>query len=208
MGGHHFLAFFASVFLSVLLSACATKPSAESIIKSIPEPRAVKQCKIMLSINPKKQPRSSEQLVASSFELKRLEALVAKMDERSAKLKASKLRWHLAGGRAKSAEEALYIVSEEKRLEDYGNKHYPELARKHGLYGDVELMVSIMADGTLEDITISKTSGCEILDDHAYRTVKLSAPFKPFERGMKDEFDILTFTRTFFYTKENDTNAK
>ena len=56
------------------------------------------------------------------------------------------------------------------------------------------LSTSIMKDGTVEKITIMKSSGIKGLDVAAVKGVLAAAPFSP---EMKQDTDILTITRTF-----------
>jgi protein TonB len=59
------------------------------------------------------------------------------------------------------------------------NLKYPELASLTGLQGEVYLIFEIKKDGSLGDITITKSSGYKLLDDEVVRTIRGSAPFQP-----------------------------
>lgn len=54
---------------------------------------------------------------------------------------------------------------------------YPEEAKQKGLEGKVLVAFIIMEDGTVKDIKIINSSGCELLDKSAMETIKTSAPF-------------------------------
>jgi TonB family protein len=49
---------------------------------------------------------------------------------------------------------------------------YPELALRRGFEGVVELNIEVLADGSVGDVYLEKTSGHEILDEAALRQVK------------------------------------
>jgi len=61
----------------------------------------------------------------------------------------------------------------------------------------VTLSTSIMKDGTVEKVTVTKSSGIKELDEAAVRGVLAAAPFEPLTPEIKQDTDILTITRTF-----------
>ncbi|MEQ1720893.1 MAG: energy transducer TonB, partial [Nitrosomonas sp.] len=87
------------------------------------------------------------------------------------------------------------------KVERIGNLNYPEEARKGKLYGNLQLTVSIRADGSLESIEINRSSGKKILDNAAINIVKLSGQngFAPFPPNISQDTDILHITRTWVF---------
>ena len=65
------------------------------------------------------------------------------------------------------------------------------------------LDVEITANGGIHAINIIRPSGYKVLDDAAVRIVRLSAPFKPFPKDIRDEVDILHITRTWQFVRGN-----
>ena len=63
------------------------------------------------------------------------------------------------------------------------------------------MLVSIEADGTLQDVKILRSSGHRALDQAALATVRQAAPFQPFSVAMRKEYEVLEFTRTWQFTK-------
>jgi len=61
----------------------------------------------------------------------------------------------------------------------------------------VILSTSIMKDGTVEKVMVTKSSGIKELDEAAVRGVLAAAPFAPLTPEIKQDTDILTITRTF-----------
>jgi len=59
------------------------------------------------------------------------------------------------------------------------NLRFPELAAITGLQGDVEIIFEIKKDGSLGDITVTKSSGYIILDNEVIRSIRDAAPFQP-----------------------------
>lgn len=150
-----------------------------------------------------KKKLSRAELLAASKELDRLEAEIA---EQQTKFRTLPKR-HFVGSRSKDADVALYMEAWREKVEKFGNKSYPEEARNKHIYGKVQLTTSIKSDGSFEKAELDKSSGCEVLDDHALGIVRNAAPYLPFSKTMKDRFDILSITRTFTYTQENDSQV-
>jgi periplasmic protein TonB len=103
---------------------------------------------------------------------------------------------------AKSADEAAYMHYFEKRVEQVGNVNYPQEARVRRIYGHVQLIVALLANGSIKHIEVSKTSGSRLLDQAAVRSVRLASPYKPFppELRNRDEIHII---RTWQYQSNN-----
>ncbi len=98
---------------------------------------------------------------------------------------------------------AGYMEAWRAKIVRVGNLNYPKEARKQKLFGDVIIDTAINSDGTLNKVTIRRSSGHEILDNAAVKIVKLTAPFDPFPDSFKDEIDILHITRTWQYINQS-----
>jgi len=57
------------------------------------------------------------------------------------------------------------------------NWEYPELAKRYGLQGKLAVEFSVAADGHLENLRITRSSGSQLLDDEAIRAIRAAAPF-------------------------------
>jgi len=88
-------------------------------------------------------------------------------------------------------------------VERIGNLNYPEQARRQHIFGKLQLSVSIRADGSVESIEVSRSSGKPILDAAAMRIVRLAAPFSPLPPSITKDTDILTITRTWSFTSSD-----
>ncbi len=63
------------------------------------------------------------------------------------------------------------------------------------------MTVHIKADGSVEKIEIDRSSGSRMLDTAARRAVDLAGPFPPFPPAVRKDWDILSISRTFSYTR-------
>ncbi len=147
---------------------------------------------------PKKQPdtASAEDLVQRSLEIARLEAQINKNNDYYQKMPRRKF----IGARTQEYRYAQYIEDWRVKVERIGNLNYPEQARREQIYGKLQLSVAIRADGSVESIEVSRSSGHRILDAAAMRIVKLAGPFSPLPPDIAKDVDILTITRTWSFT--------
>ena len=102
----------------------------------------------------------------------------------------------------KSADEAAYMHYFEKRVEQVGNVNYPQEARARNIYGHVQLVVALLANGSIKHIEVSKTSGSRLLDQAAVRSVQLASPYKPFPAELRNR-DEIHIIRTWQYQSNN-----
>lgn len=107
-----------------------------------------------------------------------------------------------------SASDAAYIHSWLEKIEQYGNKHYPERARQFKIYGNVMIRVAIKPNGQLEDVSIVNSSGYKILDDSAIRIVKMAAPYAPFPPEISSDVDIIEIVRVWQFRKNNSLKTR
>ena len=89
------------------------------------------------------------------------------------------------------------------KVERVGNLNYPEAARKRKLSGSLILDVALNDDGSINQITVTQSSGHKILDDAAIRIVELAAPYSPFPDNIRQDTDILHIIRTWRFSNSN-----
>lgn len=149
-----------------------------------------------LQTSPKRQQASQQQAIMQ--EIARLEALIAKQQE------AYEMRpkRQFIGARTKEYRFAHYVEQWRQKIERFGTLNYPQAASAQGLYGQLQMTVSIRADGSIEDVTINRSSGHKVLDEAAKRIVQQAAPFEAFTDELSRDTDILSITRTWTFTKE------
>jgi periplasmic protein TonB len=144
------------------------------------------------------------ELMESSAQIARSEAQIAKQLEDYQKRPKRKS----IGMRTQEYKYASYMEAWRLKVEKIGNLNYPEAAKEQKLYGQLQMTVSINADGSLEKVEIRRSSGHKILDAAAKRIVELAAPYSPFSEDMRKETDIIDITRTWSFTKEDSLSTK
>ena len=148
-------------------------------------------------------PTSSE-LMQRTLEAMRLEAQIAK--DMDAYQKRPKRRF--IGARAEEYRFARYVEDWRLKIERIGNQNYPEAARALKLYGNLLLTASIRADGSIQSVSVNRSSGHRVLDAAAVHIVEMSAPFAPFPPDVKRDTDILHITRTWTFTKGDELRSE
>ena len=141
--------------------------------------------------------KSGEDLVQRSLEIARLEAQI----EKNTRMYQERPRRKNIGARTQEYRFAQYIEDWRIKVERIGNLNYPEDARRQKIYGSLQLTVSIRADGSVESVEVSHSSGQRILDAAAQRIVKLASPFAPLPPDIRRDTDILSITRTWTFTQ-------
>jgi len=136
---------------------------------------------------------SATELLTNSFKIASLSAEI----RRKMVAKAKRPRRKFISASTKEYKYAAYMESWRSKVERVGNLNYPDQARKQKLSGSLVLDVALNQDGSINEITIRRSSGEKILDDAAIRIVELAAPYAPFPQQIKNETDILHIMRTW-----------
>ena len=147
---------------------------------------------------------SGEDLVQRSLAIARLEAQISKDFDAYQKIPRRKF----IGARTQEYRFAQYIEDWRIKVERIGNLNYPEAARQERIFGNLQLTVSIRADGSVESVEVSRTSGHHILDAAAMRIVKLAAPYAPLPPDIRRDTDILSITRTWTFTEADQLQSE
>lgn len=156
---------------------------------TVPQERTEKQRKDGSDMN-------GNDMVQRSLEIARLEAQIDRNFSAYQKLPQRKF----IGARTQEYRYAQYIEDWRIKVERIGNLNYPAQARQQKIFGKLQLTVSIRANGNIESVEVSKSSGQRILDAAAVRIVKLAAPYAPFPEDIRKETDILSIIRTWSFT--------
>ena len=131
-----------------------------------------------------------------------LAALSAEL-ERKLRSYPERLRRKWISARTREDRFAAYMDAWRRKVERTGNQSYPEEALQRGLSGSLLLEVALNPDGTVKDIVLRRSSGLQVLDDAAVRTVRLAAPFDRFPESIADEVDVLHIERTWIFHSDN-----
>lgn len=128
-----------------------------------------------------------------------LEAQIAKEWDEYQKLPRRKF----IGARTEGVVYAEYVDQWRQRIEQVGTRYFPEEARRRKLFASLVMTVHIRADGSVEKVEIDRSSGYRLLDAAARRAVDLAGPFPPFPPAVRKDWDILSISRTFSYTRSD-----
>jgi len=147
------------------------------------------------------QPQSQ---TAAMQEMAKLEALIAKQQEEY----EMRPKRQFIGARTREYRFANYVEQWRQKIERVGNLNYPQTARIQKLYGKLQMTVSVRADGSIESIRIHQSSGHRLLDESARRIVQLAAPFPTFPEDIRQDTDVLSITRTWTFTREDQLSTE
>ena len=135
-----------------------------------------------------------------------LASLEAELDEHTQAYSNRPRVRRLTSLSAVQAADAAYLADWRRRLEAVGNKYYPEASVRYGLYGELQLLVIIRKDGSLENIRVLKSSGYAVLDEAAIKIVRMAAPYSPFPPELAATTDKLEIIRTWQF-QENELSS-
>jgi protein TonB len=139
-------------------------------------------------------PEAERELARLNQELARLQA---DLDAEQQQLTNNPRVRRLTAVSARAAIDAAYLADWRRRVETVGNQYYPEASLRYGIYGALEMLVTVRSDGELEDIRVLKSSGYAVLDEAAIRIVRMAAPYSPFPDELRATTDKLEILRTW-----------
>ena len=102
------------------------------------------------------------------------------------------------GARATEYRFAQYEEDWRMKVERIGTLNYPPEARGK-IYGNLRLTVTIRPDGSVQSVELDRSSGLKVLDQAAYKIVRMAEPFAPFPANIRRDTDLLVITRTWFF---------
>ncbi len=147
---------------------------------------------------------TGQDLVQRALEIARLEAQIDRDFNEYQKMPQRKF----VGARTQEYRYAQYIEDWRIKVERIGNLNYPAQARQQKIFGKLQLTVSIRANGTLESVEVTKSSGQRILDAAAVRIVNLAAPYAPFPEDIRKDTQILSIVRTWSFTSNDQLDTE
>jgi protein TonB len=138
---------------------------------------------------------SGADLASSALAIARIEGQIARQLEEY----NQRPRKKFIGARVEEYRFAQYVEDWRQKIERIGNLNYPAAA-KGRLYGSLLLTVVIKANGDLERVEVSRSSGQRLLDDAAKRIVQMASPYAAFPDSIRRDTDVLEITRTWTFT--------
>lgn len=145
---------------------------------------------------------SGADLASSALAIARIEGQIARQLEDY----NQRPRRKFIGARVEEYRFAQYVEDWRQKIERIGNLNYPSAARGR-TYGSLVLTVVIKADGDLDHVEISRSSGQKVLDDAALRIVRLASPYAAFPAAIRRDTDMLEITRTWTFTNSDRLHA-
>jgi TonB family C-terminal domain len=142
---------------------------------------------------PAKEFPSAVLLLIRGMEIARLSAEINQFREAQAK----RPRHKRISAHVREYKYASYMHAWVYKVERVGNLNYPDEARRRNVSGQLLLDVALKSDGTIDSISLLKSSGHKILDEAAVRIVQLASPFATFPAGIRAETDVLHIIRTW-----------
>lgn len=151
---------------------------------------------------PEETPKAAQSPPATATELMRQARQLARISPSGAlpisRGKAPKS--HGASTRFSLAE--AYIEDWVRKVQDWGTRNFPDVARQMGGKGQLRLSVVVRHDGRVQAITLLQSSGHPELDDSAVSIVELAAPYAPFPQSLRDDYgDFLTIDRKWQFVQ-------
>ncbi len=146
-------------------------------------------------------PTTTEELPISRELIEQSLALAKLANEYSEKqsMQAKKSRHKFITASTQEYAYAQYMNEWVRKVERVGNANYPEQALLDQLSGQLILTVAIRKNGTIDNITVVKSSGNKVLDRAAVRIVRQAEPFAVLP-ATKDNPETLYITRTWRFT--------
>jgi len=141
--------------------------------------------------NPQPSGRDLRELALAAMKLQ------AQIDKRHEEYQ-KRPRKQFIGANASEYRFAQYEEEWRNKVERVGTLNYPAEARGK-LYGNLRLEVTIRPDGSVESVRLERSSGLKVLDDAAFRIVRMAAPYGEFPPDIRKDTDLLIITRTWFF---------
>lgn len=99
-------------------------------------------------------------------------------------------RRSLFGSQAKDVPVRLYIESWKQKIERNGNLNYSQISKDRAR-GDPVVVVLVRSDGSIEDITLLRSSGRADIDEAVRRIVRLNAKYSAFPPNIAAQYDVI-----------------
>ncbi len=114
---------------------------------------------------------------------------------------ARRVRRHAISASTREFRYANYLGAWARKVERIGNLNYPPIAKEQHLSGSLILHVAIRADGSVDTISVVRSSGVPLLDQAARDIVKLAAPYAAFPPDIAAETDVIDIIRTWQFRR-------
>jgi TonB family protein len=90
----------------------------------------------------------------------------------------------------------MYVDSWRQKIERNGNLNYSQLA-KDKARGDPVVLVALRSNGSVEEVTIIRSSGRADLDEAVRRIIRFNAPYAAFPPNIAATYDVIEIRRVW-----------
>ena len=97
---------------------------------------------------------------------------------------------------------AAYLDNWKRRIEAVGADYLPRLNNIGQISGSPTLLVTISADGELQEAVVSRSSGSTVLDLASKDIILRASPFNEFPEAMAGDYDTVAFEYKFLFTEQ------
>jgi protein TonB len=112
-------------------------------------------------------------------------------------------RRKVIGVREQDFRYAMYVESVRLKLQRIGMFNYPLAAAKDNISGALTVLITLRADGSLEEFSVIQPSAYQVLNEGAERIVKMSAPFSPLPDNIRQDTDVLSIKINWTFSKSS-----
>ena len=139
---------------------------------------------------------SASELISSSFQIAALSAQI----QRKLENKAKRPRRKFISAATREYRFASYMEAWRAKVERFGNLNYPKEVQERSLSGNLIMDVALLPDGSIDSVSIKRSSKNPLIDEAAIKIVKMAAPYAPFPDSFRSDTDVLHITRTWRFS--------
>ena len=92
----------------------------------------------------------------------------------------------------------MYVDSFRQKIERNGGLNYSQLSKER-VRADPLVSVAIRSDGTVEEVTIVRSSGRSDTDDAVRRIVRVNARYAAFPPNLASRYDVIEIRRIWTF---------
>ena len=92
----------------------------------------------------------------------------------------------------------LYVDSWRDKIERNGNLNYSQIS-KDKARGDPIVLVALRSNGSIEEMTLLRSSGRADLDEAVLRIIRVNAPYAMFPPNVAAQYDVIEFRKVFVF---------
>ncbi len=111
---------------------------------------------------------------------------------------ATNVRRSVFGSKHSDVGLALYIQAWRQKVERNGRLNYAQSSREH-MYTDPIVTVSIRSDGSVENVTILRSSGRAEMDEAIRRIALVNAPYSAFPPSLARNYDVIEIRQVWLF---------